>query len=106
MNLIAMLSAVPMGRGTAVTKTRPPRTNSPIRKRSDEAYQHLLSGQALTTGEVAAKRGLTHMGCLCSLRKMEARGVVMRVGTRPKQGVGKAPIIWTWREDAPMKELP
>lgn len=68
-----------------------------VRSRAEARYRLYLENNKLTTGQIAAKLGLSHMGCLCSLYDMEKRGVVERVGTIPKaNGKGRASILWTW----------
>ena len=69
------------------------------RKKSDERYRALLQGAELTTTEIANTFGHTLSGTMCSLRKLEDRGLVERVGVAerdPEVPRGRGPLIWTW----------
>ena len=68
------------------------------RRKVYEKYRALMEGTVLSTGEIAGAMGYTHMGCLTSLYKMEKRGVIKRVGSRPRDHAygGRGQITWTW----------
>lgn len=91
---VAPLNAKKAGGGQAAVK----KARDDIRNKSRGRYRLVMEGRELTTGEIAAKRGITHMGCLNSLYQMEAEGLIERVGLQKKEGPGKATIIWRWKK--------
>ena len=105
MNLFDQLNAATNAPRPAEKPTRRGQ-NKPwkaLSSRIEKEYRDLLTGNPMTTGAIAAKRGLTHMGVLTSLYNMEARGVVKRVGVQPRPASmprGKGQIIWGLCSDA------
>ena len=78
-------------------KPIPPKSGPVIKAKCQSRYRSIMEGQALTTGEIAAKQGLSHMGCLSTLYQLEKDNMIVRLGTRAKEGRGKATIVWGWK---------
>ena len=101
MNVASMLMAA----STAAPKKRkapPPitkeaylRSRATLSARSDARWKALFGDGEYTTGQLAAKRGGTHMGVLSSLYKLEKRGKIKRTGLAPTNG-NKPTVLWRW----------
>lgn len=79
------------------------RAHEVVRQRADERYFGLLNGREMASPEIAMALGLTCMGCLTSLYRLEKRGKIKRAGIRPRpagSSYGKPAILWTWVEGA------
>lgn len=93
LSFTSMLLA-PFEREPVKKKPVPPKSGPIIKARSQNQYRLILEGNILTTGEIASRRGISHMGCLSSLYQMEREGFIERKGVRAKEGKGKATILW------------
>ena len=84
----------------------PAPTNKPWLSKQVEAdarYRKLLMGKTLPTSAITDHMGITRMGGLTSLYKLEERGKVKRMGTVPRNANvlrGRGQILWTWVDDA------
>ncbi len=58
-------------------------------------YREAFGGQDRVTKEIAVAIGITPVGCLNMLMRMEKAGQVMRVGTKPTGG-SQPTIVWRW----------
>ena len=104
LNLFDMLSAPVkplMEKKEAPKRAVPIPTNKPWLSRRDKAdakFRALLKDGPKSTGEISGAFSYTHMGCLTSLYRMEKRGLVKRVGSRPRDGGigGRGQILWAW----------
>lgn len=96
MNFIQQLMKAPV---VDAPKKRQGKSTGPqaIKAKAHGRYRLIMEGNELTTGEIAAKRGITHMGCLSSLYQMESEGLIERVGTRPTGGT-KPTVVWRWKK--------
>lgn len=101
MNLAAMLVAAnaPVAKGRKppppMTKETYKRSRATLSARSDARWKAIFGKDTFTTGQLAAKRGCSHMGVLSSLYKLEKRGMVKRAGLAPTNG-NKPTILWCW----------
>jgi hypothetical protein len=101
MNVAAMLAAAnnPVARGRKppppITKEVYKRSRATLSARADARWKAIFGEDALTTGQLAAKRGCSHMGTLSSMYKLEKRGLVVRAGLAPTNG-NKPTILWRW----------
>jgi hypothetical protein len=101
MNLAAMLVAAnaPLATGRKppppITKEAYKRSRATLSARATARWKAIFGEASLTTGQLAAKRGCSHMGALSSLYKLEARGLIVRDGLAPTNG-NKPTIVWRW----------
>lgn len=101
MNIAAMLAAA--NSATASGRKPPPPMTAEVHKRSRATlsaratarWKTIFGKDALTTGQLATKRGCSHMGALSSMYKLETRGLVVRAGLAPTNG-NKPTILWRW----------
>lgn len=72
------------------------------RAKADAKYRELLSGKALSTGQIAGHFGYSHCGTLSSLYALEERALVRRVGIQERPNGaphGRGTILWTWNNE-------
>lgn len=105
MNFADMLKApvVPLVSIKEQRKARAVRTSKIVQAKADGRYRLLMENNKITCAEIARKMGLSHMGCLSSLYKLEKRGLIKRVGWLPRppdMHMGKGSILWTWVKES------
>lgn len=70
------------------------------RVKSCAKFRAVMEGKRLSSMEISSKLGLTPTGCTTMLYRMEKRGVVKRVGTKPRPKnarlFGRPQVIWEW----------
>ena len=62
-------------------------------------YKNVLTGNKMTTRQIAYALGVDHMAALQYLYALEKRELVRRVGVKPRddtQGPGRGQVIWAW----------
>jgi hypothetical protein len=93
-----------------VTPTAKPRSGNPSpthkpwlsrQLKVEKAFRDVLTGNTMTTAEIANKVGRSHITVLQQMYKYEQRNLVRRVGTVPRpegSKPGRGQIIWAWNE--------
>ena len=67
-----------------------------IKANSRDRYRLIMEGNKLTTGDIASRRGITHMGCLSTLYEMEKEGLIERLGMKDSTG-SRQTVVWGWK---------
>lgn len=106
MNLMDMFNAAfdSEFRVTVPKKTRAS-NNKPWLSRQTKTtnlYRNVLTGNKMTTAQIASALGVAHMAALQYLYALEKRDLVRRVGIKPRdetQGPGRGQVIWAWNEE-------
>ena len=68
---------------------------------AEERYRAILYGAKVATGDIANRLGISHMGCLTTLYKLEKRGRIRRAGIiarKDHEPKGRGQILWTWND--------
>ena len=101
MNFAEMLNASVNAASFSKERKRRQPSGGPaaMRRKADERYKAAMTGQQLTTGEVANKIGYSHASILHCLYKLRDRGMVKVVGVRERpvgMPPGRGTLIWEW----------
>ena len=95
MNFAAMLlSAPPMIKQEKKQVANPAMSSKSRQKRVTREYLDVMTGNRLTTSQIANKRGIGNGACLLKLRYLESLGLIKCVGEGKKEGAGNPPLIW------------
>ena len=108
MNLFKQLDVVHKSKFRVIAEEIPRSKSNPTNKpwlsrqrKADELFCNAFSEEKRTTSQVANSVGRTHMSVLNHLYKLEARGLIKRVGEEPRdmkhcKVPGRSQIIWLW----------